>query len=580
MKIKEIILVIIILLFSNIAFSQSNKLCSAQFGYSINRDISPLTYQFFDSSYSQNTIIQWEWDFGNGEQSTKQNPEHQYLNEGIYLVSLKITDNLGFSDIAKDTIRITKQNPPTCNAYFTYVFDTAGANYTYRFFDHSIHTNDSIISWSWDFGDSSPTSHLQNPIHQFSSIGTYVVTLDIQTAANCNSNYSTTIIVTNGTVNCAANFTQTEDTISGTPYTILFHDNSLHFNPITKWTWYFGDGDSSNYQDPSHSFPYPGIYNVKLKIKTSNCSDEIEIPIQVGNPQNYNLWGRVYVGNLTTDKCIAYLFRDYNNNCIKPIDTVQLTSVNDTLGVYYFYQIPEGNVKVQVVLPPSSQYSNDFAPTYYNSSPLWQNSQSIPLFQDLSMQNVNMQSVLPQVGTNYIQGSVANQANGQIEGVLVLLTNTQNDIIDYTFTDANGEYSFSQVPQGQFQIYGDLAGFDSYPASGTLSANNDSLFGVNFIINATTINTYIESDNKIENKTFKIYPNPVSDAKLFYSIDNQDVKSKFLFKIYNSLGSVVLQGWLSNSNTIDIDKLQSGIYFINIYEDNTKSLGVKKFIVR
>ncbi len=580
MKIKETILIILSLLTTNVILSQTSKLCTAQFSYNVNNEVSPLTYQFLDSSYSQNTIVKWEWDFGNGQVSAKQNPEHQYLTEGNYLVMLKITDNQGCSDIAVDTIRILKNIPPTCNAYFTFVFDTAGPNYTYRFFDHSIHTNDSITSWSWDFGDLSPISHIQNPIHQFSSIGTYLVTLNIHTATNCNSSYSTSIYVTNGGVNCAANFTQIIDTSSSVPYTMLFHDNSFHLSPITSWTWFFDDGDSSNYQDPTHVFPFAGIYNVKLKIRTANCSDEIQIPIQVGNPQKYNLWGRVYVGNLTTDKCIAYLYRDYKNNCVKPLDTVHLTSVNDTLGVYYFYQVPEGDLKVQVVLPSSSQFVNNYAPTYYNSSSLWQYSQSIPLYQDLSMQNVNMKSVLSQVGTDYIEGSVVNTSNGQIEGVLILLKNGQNDIIDYTFTDVNGKYSFSQIPQGQFQIFGDLAGFSSNPANGNFTLNNDSIFGVNLIIAASSINTYFESQISNEGKSFFIYPNPVTDGKLFYHLKNQDIKTRVSYRIFNSMGVIVMQGKLINTNYINLNGLESGIYFINILDDKGNSFGVKKLIIR
>lgn len=579
MKIKETILSLILLLTFTLAFSQSNKICIAKFGYNINEDISPLTYQFIDSSSSQNTIVKWEWDFGNGEESMQQNPEHQYLSSGIYLVTLKVTDNFGFTDISQDTIKISTYIPPTCNAYFTYVLDTAGPSFTYRFFDHSIHTNDTITSWSWDFGDSSPLSNLQNPTHQYSSIGTYTVNLNIYTATGCQSSYSAVVIINNGGINCSANFTYSLDTNSSSPYKILFHDNSLHLDPILSWTWYFGDGDSSNYQDPSHSFPYAGVYNVKLKIVTANCNDIVEIPIQVGNPQKYNLWGRVYVGNLTTDKCIAYLYRDYNNNHIEPIDTVVLTSINDTLGVYYFYQIPEGNLKVQVVLPPSSQYFSDFAPTYFNSSPLWQFSQSIPLFQDLSMQNVVMKPVMTQIGTDYIEGSVINQANGQIEGVLVLLQNSQNDIIDYTFTDVNGNYSFSQVPQGQFIVYGDLAGFSSNPAYGNFTTANDSLLGVNFIIEAGSINTYFDNSDISDKNSFEIYPNPVSEGRIYFRFENKTT-NKLYYRLYNSMGLLVKEESLSNSNFIEVDGLQKGIYIINIIDSKSNNLGVKKLIMQ
>jgi len=579
MKIKETILSLIFLLMFTVTYSQSTKLLNANFGYIINNEISPLTYQFNDSSTSQNPIVKWEWDFGNGETSLRQNPDHQYLNSGIYVVSLKITDQMGLSDITEDTIKINDFIPPTCDAFFTYILDTIGPNFTYRFFDHSIHTNDSITLWTWDFGDGSSLSHLENPIHQYSSIGTYIVSLSISTAASCNSTYSTNIIINNGEINCDANFTYTSDTNSSSPYTVLFHDNSLHLDPVLSWTWYFGDGDSSTYQDPIHTFPYAGIYSVTLKIVTTSCSDEIEIPIQVASPQKYNLWGRVYVGNLTTDKCVAYLYRDYQNNHIKSIDTVELTSVNDTLGVYYFYQISEGNLRVKVVLPPSSQFASNFAPTYYNSSPLWQYSQDIPLFQNLSLQNVNMHALQIEVGTNYIEGTVNNQSNGQNEDVLVFLQNSQNDIINYTFTDSNGHYSFSQVPQGQFYIFGDLAGFNSTPANGNFASNNDSLHNVDFIISTGLISAYYKSNLASKEIGFDIYPNPISEGKVNVNIHNNS-NGIFNYKIFNTLGSIVKEETLINTSIIDVSSLKKGIYIININDNKGNNLGVKKIILR
>ncbi len=577
MKIKEIILSILFLLFYVGSYSQSAKLCTAKFGYNINQEVSPLTYQFRDSSISQNTIVKWEWDFGNGEKSKMQNPEHQYLATGRYVVSLTITDEYGCGDITEDTIVVSNSVPPSCNAYFTYALDTLASDYTYKFFDHSVHTNDSIVSWDWDFGDNTSIIHLPNPIHQYSSVGTYLVSLSISTANGCNSSYFVFLIINTSGINCVANFTSIPDSSSPTPYTILFHDNSLHLDPILNWKWYFSDGDSSSYQDPTHVFPYAGVYNVKLKITTASCSDMVEIPIQVGNPQKYNLWGRVYVGNLTADKCIAYLYRDFLNNHIIPIDTVQLTSVNDSLGVYYFYQIPEGALKVQIVLPSNSIYSTTYAPTYYQGSAFWQNSQNISLFQDLSMQNINMQALNVQIGTNYISGTINNQANAQ--KVLVFLQNSQNDIINYTFTDSIGNYSFSQVPQGQFYVYGDIAGYSSSPAFANFTTNNDSLIGLDFIISGNMLTAYSNLKNNPNKTTYDIYPNPVSGDNLFFTIKGAH-SSQFSYQIYNTIGSLVKKGFVENKESINLKELKSGVYILSVVDRKGNNMGVKKIIIR
>jgi MYXO-CTERM domain-containing protein len=48
---------------------------------------------FKDKSTDANgMIVAWEWDFGDGESSTEQNPSHAYAMEGAYTVTFTATD--------------------------------------------------------------------------------------------------------------------------------------------------------------------------------------------------------------------------------------------------------------------------------------------------------------------------------------------------------------------------------------------------------------------------------------------------------------------------------------------------------
>jgi PKD repeat protein len=59
-----------------------------------------LTVQFRDLSTPAPGchIVSWEWDFGDGEMSTDENPSHTYYREGVYTVTLCVEDSCGFSD--------------------------------------------------------------------------------------------------------------------------------------------------------------------------------------------------------------------------------------------------------------------------------------------------------------------------------------------------------------------------------------------------------------------------------------------------------------------------------------------------
>jgi hypothetical protein len=78
------------------------------------------------------------------------------------------------------------------------------------------------------------------------------------------------------------------------------------------------------------------------------------------------------------------------------------------------------------------------------------------------------------------------------------------------------------------------------------------------------------------NGGFSIYPNPASSVLY---IKSEEVMGKAQIKIYDVLGKTVLETRSSDlyQTSINIEELNSGIYFINLKFDNNKSV-VKKFI--
>jgi gliding motility-associated-like protein len=53
-----------------------------------------------------NTLVAWDWDFGDGSTSTDTNAVHVYDTAGVYNVSLVVTDYLGCKDTAYSTVEI------------------------------------------------------------------------------------------------------------------------------------------------------------------------------------------------------------------------------------------------------------------------------------------------------------------------------------------------------------------------------------------------------------------------------------------------------------------------------------------
>ena len=134
--------------------------------------------QFTDQSTDPDgTVTSWSWDFGDGTPpSTTRNPTHKYSAKGKYTVKLTVTDNSGLTNARSETVLIGLK-PPV--AKFTFLPASPKAGKMVRFTNQSIDPDGKIVSWSWDFGDGSPTSAAKNPKHTYIKEGTYSVKLTV-----------------------------------------------------------------------------------------------------------------------------------------------------------------------------------------------------------------------------------------------------------------------------------------------------------------------------------------------------------------------------------------------------------------
>ncbi len=68
--------------------------------------------KFNDDSRTTSQVVQWHWDFGDGQISTEQNPEHTFAESGSYPVKLTVTDQSDDQDSFERLIQVTDQYCP------------------------------------------------------------------------------------------------------------------------------------------------------------------------------------------------------------------------------------------------------------------------------------------------------------------------------------------------------------------------------------------------------------------------------------------------------------------------------------
>lgn len=129
----------------------------------------PVTINFYDASYGEPTA--WLWDFGDGStQETTQNVTHTYFNNGVYTVTLTIWRG-SFTDTTTYDIDVRIDVRFRCSPTFGYTPLIV-------YFRDKTTCIPPATTWLWDFGDGY-TSNVKNPVHMYSSVGIYTVSLTI-----------------------------------------------------------------------------------------------------------------------------------------------------------------------------------------------------------------------------------------------------------------------------------------------------------------------------------------------------------------------------------------------------------------
>ena len=218
---------------------------------------TPLTVEFTDRSTGYPTS--WKWNFGDGKESSEQNPLHTYWSSGEYTVTLTSSNEYGTSDVLKAyLIHVI----PALKAKFIADPKEGKVPLVVKFSDMSTGNPD---TWNWNFGDGN-TSSSPNPVHAYTTPGAFHVNLTVTRGFNKDS-YTQTIIA--GGVPAADFITDTTTVSVNTP--VRFTDKTL--NSPSAWLWDFGDGGTSADQNPVHQYAIKGIYTVTIRATNNNGQD-------------------------------------------------------------------------------------------------------------------------------------------------------------------------------------------------------------------------------------------------------------------------------------------------------------------
>ncbi len=217
-------------------------------------NFNPDTIYFNNASTDATSYF---WEFINESSSTDENPSFIAYSDII----VKLTAYNSSGDSASIIKAIHLQEP--INATFSAPIKSCiGGN-----IEPGV-SNQSIGSYSWDFGDGFTSQNL-NPTHQYADTGFYTIQLIASNQCGADTTYETHEV--SSTHKPFGSFLPSLfSACPGTP--ITFNNNSTTENS-TVFSWDFKNGNTSNQWSPVETFNTTGNYNVEL-IASNNCGSD------------------------------------------------------------------------------------------------------------------------------------------------------------------------------------------------------------------------------------------------------------------------------------------------------------------
>ncbi|MBC7535164.1 MAG: PKD domain-containing protein [Ferruginibacter sp.] len=237
----------------------------------------PFTVVFKDTLFQGTKFY---WDFGDNSPqiiTTSFDTSHVYSVPGRYRVRL-IAEDLNTCNLRDTAYIIIRAGDNAARLSFKPVKDTPCTSKTYTFINTSGATYPTPgftpQTFTWDYGDGTPTQTSINGRHTFPGPGTYDITLSLSDTNYCNSPTDTTITLR---VYDLVKALFTTPLVGCAPYAAKFRFKAGGAG--TDFFWSFGDGTfstDSTEANPTHYYASPGVYPVRLIVRDTNTCNKVD----------------------------------------------------------------------------------------------------------------------------------------------------------------------------------------------------------------------------------------------------------------------------------------------------------------
>jgi len=300
------------------------------------------------------SVTKWEWDFGDGNIDSVQNPNHVYSDTGLYQARLytykPAYDGCSNYDSAFIDVRIYA--PPVAKFATGPLCDSSVG----RYYDSSfIPAPEEWNFTKWIINGGTP-KYSKNTSQYFDTTGKFEVIMEVSTKHQCRDTITDSVTIS---PNPSALFTVADACHKDSAYFV--NTSFISSGNLASYKWYFGDGDSSILANPAHKYSSSDYYYIDL-IATSDSGC-------VGSYMDSVYCHPYFKAQFSfNDTCLG-LPNTFNNTSVifggDYTDTTWYTSENDTFTTYNLTKTfaTPGSYTIDLIMEQDSYCLDTFSQT-------------------------------------------------------------------------------------------------------------------------------------------------------------------------------------------------------------------------